>query len=145
MAAPALSAQGRSVLGEYNAFWQAWPQFEEASGERRLVGFEVELIGYHDSELAHVDPACPICHRVRSVLLGIADRMLQEGSLNQASAIWNIDSHSNSVLCLPALGNRSAVSVSLNLFWGRTTKQTFETDLLSKVRLLLSKYGIHQR
>jgi hypothetical protein len=145
MATPALSPRVQSVVADYGVFWQLWPQFEQTDGERRLVGFEVELIGSHNSELSHVDPGCPMCHRVRSVLLGIGNLMLREGVLTRDSLTPSIDSHSNSVLCLPALGNRSAVSVSIYIFWSHSQGQAFETDLLATLKTSLAKYGIHQR
>jgi len=145
MAAPALSPRVQSVVADYGVFWQLWPQFEQTGGERRLAGFEVELIGSHNSELSHVDPGCPMCHRVRSVLRGIADLMLREGVLNRDSLACSIDSHANSVLCLPALANRSAVSVSVHIFWSHPQGQALETDLLATIKTSLAKYGIHQR
>ena len=81
MATPALNSRVQSLVTEYGVFWQFWPQFEQTHGERRLVGFEVELIGSHTSDLNHVDPACPTCRHVRSVLLAIADLMPGETSL----------------------------------------------------------------
>lgn len=144
MATPARASHIQSALTEYEAFWQLWPQFD-SRGERRPVGFEVELFGSHTSDLNHIDFACPMCHRVRSVLLGIADLMIRDVVLGSNSFAYNIDSHSNSILCLPALGNRSAVSVSVNISRSRAIGQEFETELLGKIKNCLDSYGIHQR
>jgi len=143
MATPILSVH--SAVAEYGVFWQLWPQFEQTPGERRLVGFEVELIGSHTSDLNHVDPACPMCRHVRSVLLAIADLIPGELTLSRNSLTCNIDSHSNSIVCLPALGNRSAVWVSIYVFLNRTNGQSFETDPLNEVKTFLNRWGIHQR
>ena len=145
MASPAMSPQGQSVVNEYGIFWQQWPEFEQTAGERRLVGLEVELIGSHASNNNHLDPSCPMCHHVRLVLLGIAYLMVQDLGGSGNSLTYNVDSHSNSILCLPALGNRSAVSVSINVHWRNGTGQSFETDLQSSIRNSLAKRGIHQR
>jgi hypothetical protein len=145
MATPALKSQVQSLVAEYSVFWQSWPQFEQIHGERRLVGFEVELIGFHTSDLNHLDPACPACRHVRSVLLAILDAMPRETSFRRNYLTYNIDSHSNSILCLPALGNRSAVSVSIYVFWNRSNGQSFETDQLSDIKAFLNGWGIHQR
>jgi len=143
MATPVLSVH--SAVAEYGVFWQLWPQFEQTPGERRLVGFEVELIGSHASDLNHVDPACPMCRHVRSVLLAIADLIPGELTLSRNSLTYNIDSHSNSIVCLPALGNRSAVWVSIYVFLNPTNGQSFETDPLNEVKTFLNRWGIHQR
>ncbi len=145
MATPALNSRVQSLVTEYGVFWQFWPQFEQINGERHMVGFEVELIGSHTSDLNHVDPACPTCRHVRSVLLMIADLMPGELTLSRNSFAYDIDSHSNSIVCLPALGNRSAVWVSIYVFLNRADGESFEPDLLNEVKTFLNRWGIHQR
>jgi len=145
MATLVLNPRVQSLVTEYGVFWQCWPQFEQTHGERRLVGFEVELIGSHTSDLNHVDPRCPRCQNVRAVLLSIANLVPADLAVGVNSVMYNIDSHSGAILCLPALGNRSAVWVSIYLSWNRSNGQSFETDLLTEVRALLNKWGIHQR
>ena len=145
MLTSALNTRVQSLVTEYGVFWQLWPQFEQAHSGRRLVGFEVELIGSHASDLNHVDPACPTCRYVRSVLLAIADVLPGELTRSRNSVTYNIDSHSNSIVCLPALGNRSAVWVSIYVSLNRANGQSFETDLLDEVRAFLNRWGIHQR
>jgi hypothetical protein len=144
MTTPALNSTVQSLVTEYGVFWQLWPQFEQTHGERRLVAFEVELIGSHPSDLSHVDPACPRCRNVRAVLLSIADLVPADLALGVNSLTYNVDSHAGAILCLPALGNRSAVWVSIYLSWSRSNGQSFETDLLTELRALLHKWGIHQ-
>jgi hypothetical protein len=145
MATPALNSRVQSLAIEYGVFWQLWPQFEQTHGERRLVAYEVELIGSHTSDLNHLDPACPTCRHVRSVLLALADLMPGELALSRNSLTYDIDSHSNSILCLPALGNRSAVSVSIYVSWSRANGSAFETDLMNGIKMSLNRWGIHQR
>ena len=145
MATSVLKSRVQSLITEYGVFSQLWPQFEQTHGERRLVGFEVELIGSHKSDINHVDPRCPSCRQVRAVLIAIADLVPRDSSLNVKSCTYNIDSHSNSILCLPVLGNRSAVSVSIHVSWNRSNGQSFETDLLNEVKTFLNRWRIHQR
>ena len=145
MASPAMSPHVRSVVNEYGVFWQQWPEFEQAAGERRLVGLEVELIGSHASNNNHLDPSCRLCHRVRLVLLGIAYLMVEDLRGSGNSLTYNVDSHSNSILCLPALGNRAAVSVSINVHWRASSGQAFEMDLQGKLKAFLARHSIHQR
>jgi len=143
MATPALDS--RQCIGpRYGVFWQSWPQFEGANGEHRLAGIELELIGRHASDLNHIDPTCPLCRHVRCVLLEIADLLLREAVLTREFFTY-IDSHSNSVLCLPALGNRSAVSISVYIYYNGPSGQGVDADLLTQVKSYLEKWGIHQK
>lgn len=144
MATPALNSRVQSLVTEYSVFWQLWPQFEQTHGERHLVGFEVELIGSHPSD-PHLDPGCPKCRNVRTVLLLIADLLPREARRGENCLMYDVDSHSNSILRLPALGNRSAVSVSVYVYWNRSNGQSFETDLSTEIKTFLSRWGIHQR
>ena len=145
MATPALNSRVKVVAKEYSVFWQSWPQFENANGEHRLVGIELELIGTHASDVKHLDPACALCRHVRSVLLAIADGILTEAVPTREVFTYLIDSHSNSILCLPALGNRSAVSVSVYIYWNGATGQPPDGDLLKAIKTYLDQSGIHQR
>ena len=120
------------------------PQVEQISGAQRLVGLEVELIGSHASDAKHLDPSCPMCQHVRSVLLDIAG-LMTKGEVDGSALWYDVDSHWNSIFCLPALGNRAAVSVSINVSWSQAAEQAFATDLLNKIKTFLDRYGIHQR
>jgi hypothetical protein len=144
MASTALDSR-RLAVAEYGVFWQSWPQFESVNGEHRLVGIELELIGTHASDLNHIDPACPRCDQVRSVLLEIASGMVTEAVRNRDTLTYLIDSHSNSILCLPKLGNRSAVSVSVYIYWNSANGHSSDTDLLTAAKKYLERWGIHQR
>ncbi len=145
MATLALNSRVQSFVSEYGVFWQFWPQFEQIHGERRLVGFEVELIGSHTSDLNHIDFACPGCRNVRAVLLAITNLLPRETSLDGNPLTFNIDSHSNSILFLPASGNRSAVSVSVYVSWSQSNGLSLETDPLTEIKNCLNRWGIHQR
>jgi hypothetical protein len=70
---------------------------------------------------------------------------LESSPLSRNSLTYNIDSHSNSIVCLPVLGNRSAVWVGIYVFSNRGNGQSFETDLLNEVKTFLNRWGIHQR
>ena len=59
MATPAVEKGVQFIPAEYSIFWQSWPQFENANGEHRQVGIELELIGAHASDLNHIDPFSP--------------------------------------------------------------------------------------
>ena len=143
MTITAISSQ--SKLNDYGVFWQQWPEYEQTHGERRLVGLEVELIGSHISSENHIDPRCPMCHQVRLALLEIASLMVQELSGSKDSLMCSVNSHSNSALCLPALGNRSAVWVSITVHWRNATHVAFETDLLRRLNSFLGTHGSRQR
>jgi len=131
--APLVRTPPQTAVTEYGIFWELWPQFVGTGSERQSVGLEVELIGSHTMDANHLDPTCPMCRRVRYVLLAIASLLVQQALSNSRALICDIDSHANTVLCLPALGNRSLVSVGVNVSWSTTNRASETTVLRSRL------------
>jgi hypothetical protein len=136
------------LLRSYAMLWQLWPQYAVLHGERRQIGFELELIGSHTLDPNHLDPGCSQCHRVRSILLAIADNLAHEVFRNDDSVTYDIDPHSASITCLPGLANRPCVTVSVIV----TDNRAFEHAtgglgdvVVSNAREYLAELGIPQR
>jgi hypothetical protein len=144
MASSMLNSRLQSAVFEYGVFYQLWPKFEGSNGEHRLIGAEVELIGSHTADPNHLNPACPMCRHVRSALLTIANDLVQTG-LASPDFLIDVDAHANVLLILPALGNRSLVTVSVNVSWNQGNGNVVEPDALSDIKGFLSECGIHQR
>ncbi len=145
MASIAVTMDLQPVVKQYTIFCELWPLHDVRGGERQRVGVEVELIGSHTTENTHIDPACPKCIRLRSLLLVVAQSLVAEITSNSRSITYHIDSHTNSILCLPASGNRSFVSVSLNVFWSDKGCSRLEEGVLNKIKASLNTLGIRQR
>ena len=145
MASALVIADLQSAVVGYGIFCELWPQFVRRSGEFQKVGFEVELIGSHTPEITHIDPACPMCSRVRTLLLAVARHIITGMTSDSRPITCSIDSHANSILCLPARGNRAFVWVSLNIFWSEKGRPSFEADMLRDIKDSLNKFGIRQR
>ena len=145
MASAVVIADLQSAVVGYGIFCELWPQFVGRGGELQKVGLEVELIGSHTPEITHIDPACPMCLRVRTLLLAVARQIITRMTSDSRPITCSIDSHANSILCLPARGNRAFVWVSLNIFWSEKARPSLEADMLCDIKDILNKFGIRQR
>jgi hypothetical protein len=145
MASAVVIADLQSTVMGYGVFCEMWPQFVERGGERQRDGVEVELIASHTPETTHIDPGCPMCLRVRTLLLVVARYIIGVIRSDSRPITCSINSHTNSILCLPGRGNRSFVSVSVNIFWNEKSRPNCEMDVLSDIKDCLSKFGIRQR
>lgn len=136
------------LLRSYTMLWQLWPQYAVLHGERRQIGFELELIGSHTLDPNHLDPGCLQCHRVRSILLAIAENVAHEVFPNHHSVSYDIDPHSASIVCIPGLANRPCVTVSIivtdNHVFERATGGLGDA-VVSNARTYLAELGILQR
>jgi hypothetical protein len=145
MASAVVSSDLQFLVSEYGVYCELWPQFAVGGRERRRLGLEVELIGSHTPDVNHIDPACPMCSRLRSLLLAVAKRIMRQTTSDSRPIHCSIDSHTNSILCLPARGNRSFVWVSLSISWSDKAGLSLEADVLSDIKERLSRLGIRQR
>lgn len=62
----------KGLVHAYNVSFQLWPEYNCENGERRQIGTEVELLGSHTSDPAHLNPSCCQCHHVRAALALLA-------------------------------------------------------------------------
>jgi hypothetical protein len=145
MASAVVIADLESAVVGYGVFCELWPKFVRRDGELQKVGLEVELIGSHTPEITHIDPECLMCSRVRTLLLAVARHIIAGMTSDSQPITCSIDSHTNSILCLPAQGNRSFVWVSLNIFWSEKARPSLEADMLCDIKDSLNKLGIRQR
>lgn len=134
----------QTVAAKYGIFWELWPQFAMMGSERQPVGFEVELLGCHTSDPAHLDPSCALCHGVRSALFAIANAVIEAMSFSSRELTYDVDAHANSITCSAALGNRPLVSVSINISFSDANHRTVGTDIVRDITECLASWGIHQ-
>ena len=145
MASAVVNSDLQFPASENGVFCELWPQVAVIGGERQRLGLELELIGSHTPDVNHIDPACPMCFRLRSFLLAVAKRIMRQITSDLRPIHCSVDSHTNSILCLPARGNRSFVWVSLSISWSDKAGLSLEADVLSDIKERLSRLGIRQR
>ncbi len=114
MSTVATESKFNGLLSNYDVFWHLWPQRAVIDREVRQVGFELELMGSHSLDPSHLDPGCPQCRRVRSVLLAVAEYLADQLLPNLLESVtYDIDPHSTCVVCPAGLANRPCVIVSV--------------------------------
>jgi hypothetical protein len=70
----------RQLVARHRVCWEVWPVFRyEHNGERKQVGFEVDLLGTHDTPAHAVTPGCDECAKTFDALRAIAKWVLPEG------------------------------------------------------------------
>lgn len=143
MATAAYPTIAEDTLKGYAVFWHVWPQQAMIDGESRQVGFELEFMGSHCFDPNHLDPSCPLCHRVRSALLAFA-AYLGDHVLDHEPVMYRIDSHSASIVCSTSLANRPCVPVSINVRHQLSNSPGALGLVLDRVKQFLSHHGISE-
>lgn len=144
-----MSHSGRSSIDPaetYKVRYHVWPEYLVADGVPRQVGFEVELVGAHTSDPNHLDPACLICHHVRSALRDIAEILIHNAAVAGNGAVsCQVEPHDGEIVWS---GNCAVVAVSIVV--RRTHDFARPTDaaelaVLNAIQSDLSELGIGSR
>jgi hypothetical protein len=132
------------LVREYNICCEVWPEYLSVDGEHRQVGFELELLGSHSLDPNHLDPACPMCKRVRAALREIAGSIVPSGN----SVTYEIDAHSESLICEPRLGHRPFVIVSIRILHRQGFDQPIAPCVIACLKQIiahLEELGVRER
>jgi hypothetical protein len=141
-ATPVLESHLEAAISEYAVFWKLWPQFSVTHGQRTLVGFEIEFIGSHTSDSAHVNRVCAVCSMVRSALLTIASAVVNKAVRGSRAVVWGIESHETPVMSRSPLRERRLVSVTINIYSRHATGRGAAEGILTDVEECLDAWGI---
>jgi len=66
----------REHVERFRVCWESRPEYLCIRGERRQIGFVLELAGTHEAGVEHPEPGCEHCQRVFAALREIAEWIL---------------------------------------------------------------------
>ena len=134
-----------SIAGWADCFVHVWPVSLTKDGERQTL-FEVEINGSHSSDPNHIDPSCPQCRRLRSMLYNIATRVVASISSDvRNSVVLDVYSDVDRVVIPPQNGHQPAVVVSIGVHAVSTFAETPEVvAVISELKAALGRFGIRE-
>jgi len=62
----------KELVRQFRVCWEVWPEHIAVAGQRRQVGFALELSGTHEPAVDHPTPGCLHCRKVFAALQVIA-------------------------------------------------------------------------
>lgn len=65
-------AELKESVERFQVCWKTLPDYYYVKGQRRQIGFVLELAGTHEPGVEHPQPGCEHCHRVWRALAAIA-------------------------------------------------------------------------
>ncbi len=139
-----LSRELQAAVTQYHIVWKSWPKLIGAAGRHSPIGIELELVGCHSPNLNHGDPACAECGRVRSVLLAIADALIQQTVFGSREMGYEIKSNANSIPCSLAVAQCPLISVTIHIICSAERKPFDKARVLHDIKRCLASCGIHQ-
>lgn len=68
----------KELVERYRVCWEVWPEYTSVRGERRQIGFALELSGTHEPGVEPPLPGCEHCIRVYNALQTIASHIIPQ-------------------------------------------------------------------
>jgi hypothetical protein len=102
----------KDLVQRFRVCWQVWPEQTFVGGEKRQIGFALELYGTHEPGTEHVDPGCAHCSRVMAALREIANSILPRET---RPSMYELDWGSQSLSYSPARANRPDVTLTIRI------------------------------
>jgi hypothetical protein len=66
----------REIIERHTVRYKVWPHYEIASGNRVIVGFDLELYGTHEHGKTRLSPGCHLCQQTYADLRRLAESIL---------------------------------------------------------------------
>ena len=105
-------AELKELVQRFRVCWEASPECTYQVGEKRKVGFSLELIGTHEPEVKHPDPGCEHCRRVFSALKRIASWIMPK---EERPTVYEIDPYRQAISYSHARHDRPDVTLTIRI------------------------------
>ncbi len=138
-------AKLKELVARHRVCWEVWPLYHyDLHGERKQVGFEVDLFGAHDHPVHAVAPGCDECVKVFESLRAIADWVRPTGERDTDYTIRCFDSSLRS-----SKKRRQREDVELQLSLEHKSGYDKEVDpcevrCLAEIEAALGRLGAHK-
>jgi hypothetical protein len=135
----------KDLLAKADVLLQVWPVYSVRNKERVHVGFELELLGSHSLDPAHLDPGCPMCSRLRSELNVVAGYFAHKVNVNGEGPLLSTVTSPSSLVCLQRYNNRSFVRVAIEIVTcSERTVSASDIGVINELRSRMRETGIHE-
>jgi hypothetical protein len=142
------AAGGLQELAErHTVRFEARPEYQIVDGEKRAIGFSLELYGTHDHGDSSLDPGCPKCLRTFEDMKTIAESILPTGDRASQYEILPFD---HAMTLDPGRGLRAEVVLKVKILHRRNyfaPVDECEEACLAEMKQKLKDLGIqaHKR
>lgn len=102
----------RELVQRHWVCWEVWPECALVAGQKRQIGFALELSGTHEPGVEHPTPGCRHCRKVFAALQTIAVYILPR---EERPSWYEIEPFQSSLHYSPGRRNRPDVSLTIRI------------------------------
>jgi len=101
------------LVQRFRVCWKAWPEYTYVRGERRQIGYELELAGTHEQGACHLEPGCDQCQQTYVALRRIAEHLLPR---DDRASTYEIEPFDQAIYFRGLHSNRPDVMLTVKIF-----------------------------
>ena len=105
-------AELRELVQRFRVCWEAGSEDTYLEGEKRKIGFLLDLIGTHEPEIKHPDPGCEHCRRIYSALKRIAGWVMPK---EERPTVYEIEPYRQAISYTYARHDRPDVTLTIRI------------------------------
>jgi len=102
----------KELVRQFRVCWEVWPEHIAVAGQRRQVGFALELSGTHEPAVDHPTPGCLHCRKVFAALQVIAVYILPR---DERQSMYDIEPFDSAIHYSPRRSNRLDVFLTIRI------------------------------
>ena len=110
----------RESVQRFKVCWKVWPECIYVGDQKRQVGYQLELAGTHEAEVAHPRPGCEQCQSVYNALRQIAEYIIPR---EERPSTYEIGPFDRSIHYWPLHSNRPDVLLTIKILHRRGSDQ----------------------
>lgn len=133
------------LIEKFRVCWEVWPEHLYIGGEKRQVGFTLELLGTHQSQSKHSGPGCPICKLIFALLHEIAEWILPK---ERRPSTYEIGSYEQAIRYSPLRNYRPDVLLNIKILHREGFERPVdacEVRCLAEMKQRLTELGARER
>ena len=140
-----VAAELKELVQRFRVCWEASSEDTYLEGEKRQIGFSLELIGTHEPEIKHPDPGCEHCRRVYSALKRIADWIMPK---EERPTVYEIEPYRQAISYSHARHDRPDVTLTIRIVHRSDFDRPVddcELRCLEEMKQSLKRLGVSER
>jgi hypothetical protein len=135
----------RELVERFGVCWKVWPELAYVGGEKRQIGYQLELAGTHEPGVEHPQPGCEHCQHVFAGLRAIAEWILPRQTQDSQ---YDIGPYDQAISYSPAHRNRPDIILTVRIVHRRGFEQPVEecqSRCLEEMEQRLTELGASRR
>ena len=139
-----ISQEIKELIERFDVCQGVWPEYRFIDHEKRQIGFELDLSGFHRGTGAHPEPGCEECLEIYQALTRIAEEILPPA---QKDTTYQLEPYDQSINYPAHRANRPEVVLRIRILNREALEHpvdSAEFQYMEELQRRLEEWGIRR-